>query len=67
MPSAFIPSRLGYPAMHLICNRYTSGQSIPVLSYLSLIHISPQEEISHLKRVRPLEEHEVDRAEVEVQ
>ena len=37
MPSAFIPSRLGYSAMHLVCNRYTSGQSIPVLSYLARI------------------------------
>ena len=29
MPSAFIPSRLGYSAMHLVCNRYTSGTSPP--------------------------------------
>ena len=28
-----IPSRHGYPAVALIANRYTRGQSIPVLSY----------------------------------
>lgn len=33
MPSAFIPSGLGYPAVGLVPNRYTSGPSIPVLSY----------------------------------
>ena len=33
MPSAFIPARLGYSAMDLVSNRYTSGPSTPVLSY----------------------------------
>ena len=33
MPSAFIPSGLGYPAVELVSNRCTSGPSVPVLSY----------------------------------
>ena len=51
----------------VIVQIYTKGSSHPVAIELSLIHISPQDKISHSKEVRPLEDDEVDRAGVEGQ